>query len=88
MFSKVATKIFGSRNQRMLKKMAKSVEDIGQLEPHLQTLSDDELERRIQCLLDSPDVKQRLNEVLIEKQLKRTIEPKHQKLPVTERPVG
>ena len=43
MFSKVATKIFGSRNQRMLKKMAKSVEDIGQLEPHLQTLSDDEL---------------------------------------------
>ncbi|MHC8597932.1 preprotein translocase subunit SecA [Arenicellales bacterium IMCC55707] len=43
MFSKVATKIFGSRNQRMLKKMAKSVDDIGQLEPHLQTLSDDEL---------------------------------------------
>ena len=27
----------------MLKKMAKSVDDIGQLEPHLQTLSDDEL---------------------------------------------
>ena len=43
MFSKVATKIFGSRNQRLLKKMAKSVDDIGQLEPHLQTLSDDEL---------------------------------------------
>ena len=43
MFSKVATKIFGSRNQRLLKKMGRSVAEINQLEPQLQALSDEAL---------------------------------------------
>ncbi len=43
MFSKVATKIFGSRNQRLLRKMSKSVEAINQLETELQNLSDEAL---------------------------------------------
>ncbi len=43
MFSKVATKIFGSRNQRLLRKMNKSVEAINQLETDLQNLSDEAL---------------------------------------------
>jgi len=43
MFSKVATKIFGSRNQRLLRKMSKSVEAINQMEIELESLSDDQL---------------------------------------------
>ena len=35
--------VFGSRNDRLLKRMRKSVEAINQLEPGLQALSDDEL---------------------------------------------
>ena len=35
--------VFGSRNDRLLKRMRKSVEAINQLEPGLQSLSDDEL---------------------------------------------
>ena len=43
MFSKVATKVFGSRNQRLLRKMDKQVKAINGLEPGLQTLSDEAL---------------------------------------------
>ena len=43
MFSKVATKVFGSRNQRLLRKMNKQVKEINGLEPGLQTLSDEAL---------------------------------------------
>ena len=43
MFSKVATKVFGSRNQRLLRKMNKQVKEINGLEPDLQTLSDEAL---------------------------------------------
>ena len=43
MFSKVATKVFGSRNQRLLRKMDKQVKEINGLESGLQTLSDEAL---------------------------------------------
>ncbi|MGE4634412.1 MAG: hypothetical protein AAEI92_03560, partial [Arenicellales bacterium] len=43
MFSKVATKVFGSRNQRLLRKMNKQVKEINGLEPGLQTFSDEAL---------------------------------------------
>ncbi len=43
MFSKVATKVFGSRNQRLLRKMGKLVEQINLLEPEFQALSDEAL---------------------------------------------
>ncbi|MGE4634324.1 MAG: preprotein translocase subunit SecA [Arenicellales bacterium] len=43
MFSKVATKVFGSRNQRLLRQMNKQVKEINGLEPGLQTLSDEAL---------------------------------------------
>ncbi|MEO1846973.1 MAG: preprotein translocase subunit SecA, partial [Pseudomonadota bacterium] len=43
MFSKVATKVFGSRNQRLLRKMDKQVKEINGLESELQTLSDEAL---------------------------------------------
>jgi preprotein translocase subunit SecA len=43
MFQKVLTGLFGSRNERLVKQLAKSVHRINALEPGLQALSDDEL---------------------------------------------
>ncbi|MBT4159853.1 MAG: hypothetical protein HOE54_01005, partial [Gammaproteobacteria bacterium] len=37
------SKIFGSRNERQLKRMGKVVQQISALEPEIETLSDDEL---------------------------------------------
>ena len=48
------TKIFGSRNQRLLKKLQKTVRDINALEPAMETLSDDELKAK------TPELKARL----------------------------
>ena len=43
MVSKLLSKIFGSRNERLIKKMRKTVERINALEPDMEALSDDEL---------------------------------------------
>ena len=43
MISKLASKIFGSRNQRIIKRHRKTVEKINQLEPEFGALSDEEL---------------------------------------------
>jgi preprotein translocase subunit SecA len=43
MFNKLVKKIFGSRNDRVVKRMLKSVEQINVLEPELQSLDDDGL---------------------------------------------
>ena len=43
MFSNVATKVFGSRNQRMRKRMRRSVQEINALEPAMGALGDDQL---------------------------------------------
>ena len=40
------TKIFGSRNQRLLKQYQKTVRDINALEPILEALSDEELQAK------------------------------------------
>jgi preprotein translocase subunit SecA len=48
------TQIFGSRNQRLLKKLQKNVRDINALEPVLEKLSDDELKAK------TPELKARL----------------------------
>ena len=39
MLARLAQKIFGSKNERELKRMRPLVEDIGRLEPELQALS-------------------------------------------------
>ncbi|MEY8215010.1 MAG: preprotein translocase subunit SecA, partial [Colwellia sp.] len=44
MFVKLLTKMFGSRNDRLLKKMNKEVQKINALEPILEALSDEELQ--------------------------------------------
>src|SRR2546423_14994699 len=43
MFNSILTRIFGSRNERALRQMSKSVAQINALEPKMEQLSDDEL---------------------------------------------
>ncbi|AKJ41433.1 preprotein translocase subunit SecA [Pragia fontium] len=44
MLTKLMTKIFGSRNDRTLRRMRKSVEEINRLEPEYEALSDEQLQ--------------------------------------------
>jgi len=46
MFTKLLTKIFGSSNDRTLRRMRKVVEQINKMEPDFQKLSDDELKAK------------------------------------------
>ncbi|MDB5357573.1 MAG: preprotein translocase subunit SecA [Phycisphaerales bacterium] len=45
-FNKVLTKVFGSRNERLLKKYWRRVEAINAIEPKIQAMSDDQLRER------------------------------------------
>ena len=46
MVSKILRKVFGSRNDRLVKRMSKVVDQINGLEPELQALTDDELKAK------------------------------------------
>ncbi len=46
MFNKLAKKIFGSRNERLVKAMSREVEKINALEPAMEALSDEELQAK------------------------------------------
>ncbi len=46
MLSKITRKIFGSRNDRIVKKLSQRVAQINQLEPSLQSLSDEQLSHK------------------------------------------
>ncbi|HEJ9096763.1 preprotein translocase subunit SecA [Serratia odorifera] len=46
MLAKLLTKVFGSRNDRTLRRMRKVVEQINRLEPDMEKLSDDELKAK------------------------------------------
>ncbi len=46
MINKIITKFFGSRNERLVKKMLKTVETINQFEPTLAQLNDEELKHK------------------------------------------
>ena len=46
MLLKLLTKVFGSRNERVLKSMRKRVENINALEPSMEALTDDELKAK------------------------------------------
>jgi len=50
MFNRILTGIFGSRNERLIKQMQKSVARINALEPSMQALSDEELRARTDAL--------------------------------------
>ena len=49
---KVLTKIFGSRNERLLKRYRRIVEQINELEPKVQAMTDEQLRARTQELRD------------------------------------
>ena len=49
MLTKLMTKVFGSRNDRTLRRMRKSVESINRLEPEYEALSDDELKAKTEA---------------------------------------
>ncbi len=46
MFASVAKRLFGSANDRFIKSLDKTVNEINELEPSLVALSDDELKAR------------------------------------------
>ncbi|MEI7254616.1 preprotein translocase subunit SecA [Dickeya dadantii] len=52
MLIKLLTKVFGSRNDRALRRMRKIVDVINRLEPDMETLSDDELKAKTQVFRD------------------------------------
>jgi preprotein translocase subunit SecA len=52
LFNKVATKIFGSANERLLKRLWPIVHEINALEPEMQRLSDEELRARTEKFRD------------------------------------
>ena len=43
MFGNLAAKLFGSRNERLIRKMMKSVQAINALEAQMEALTDDEV---------------------------------------------
>ncbi|MGD8108089.1 preprotein translocase subunit SecA [Pantoea sp. FN0302] len=49
MLTKLLTKVFGSRNDRTLRRMRKTVEIINKMEPDFEKLSDDELKAKTQA---------------------------------------
>ena len=46
MLNTIVTKIFGSRNERAVKRMGRQVQKINELEPQVQSLGDEELAAR------------------------------------------
>lgn len=56
MITKLLTKVFGSRNQRLVKRMLKTVEQINALEPDLINLTDEQLKNK------TVEFRQRLND--------------------------
>ena len=52
--NKVATKVFGSANERLLKRLWPIVSDINALEPEMKLLSDDELRERTVTFRERP----------------------------------
>ena len=46
MFNRVMKKVFGSRNERLIKRMQKTVDQINELEPDIAALSDADLQAK------------------------------------------
>ncbi|MEJ1385160.1 MAG: preprotein translocase subunit SecA [Candidatus Sedimenticola sp. (ex Thyasira tokunagai)] len=66
MVSKIIKKIFGSRNDRMVKRMMKDVAKINELEANLQALSDDELKARTEEFRQRLESGEQLDDLLFE----------------------
>ena len=66
MFAKLATRFFGSKNAREIKRMQKIVEQINALEPELKTLSDEQLQAKTPELKEKVAQGTKLDKVLPE----------------------
>ncbi len=66
MIGNVLKKVFGSKNERELKKFKPVVEQINALEPEIQTLSDDQLRAKTQAFKERIDQGATLDELLPE----------------------
>ena len=66
MFSKVATKIFGSRNQRLLRKMITLADKINAVESSLEALSDEDLKAKTDEFRERSAAGEGLQELLVE----------------------
>ena len=83
MFKKLLTKIFGSRNQRVLKRIAKSVAAINALEDEYSNLTDDEFPGKTDELKSRYQAGQGLEELLpeafalVREASKRTLKMRH-----------
>ncbi len=66
MLSSVLTKVFGNRNQRMLKQMGKKVDQINALEPEYEALSDDDLRAKMDDFRARYQADEDVDDLLIE----------------------
>lgn len=66
MFSKVVKKVFGSRNDRLVKRMQKVVNEINALEPGMQALSDEELAAKTKEFREKIEQGASLDDLLVE----------------------
>lgn len=64
MFVKLVTKMFGSRNDRLLKKMRKEVDQINALEPVIEALSDSEVKAKTQEFRERIEAGDTLEQIL------------------------
>jgi preprotein translocase subunit SecA len=66
MLTSIAKKIFGSRNERILRRLEKNVFQINALEPQIQALTDEELSQKTQYFKDRYQKGATLDELLVE----------------------
>jgi preprotein translocase subunit SecA len=66
MVSKIFSKVFGSRNERLLKRMSRTVAKINELEPQIQALSDEELRAKTAHFREQLDAGTAPNDLLTE----------------------
>lgn len=66
MFASIARKIFGSRNDRLLKKLSKAVVAINALEPEYEQLSDEELKAKTTDFRERLEKGEKLDALLVE----------------------
>ncbi len=66
MISKIMKKVFGSRNDRLVKRMMKTVQQINDLEPEISSLSDEQLQAKTQEFRDRIDSGTSLDDLMPE----------------------
>ena len=66
MFGALARRLFGTANDRFVKSLQGTVEAVGKLEPHLQTLSDDQLRDRTSWLKERHAKGESLDALLVD----------------------